>query len=369
MELNLVKKGINLLLATAVLAGVGTGVAQAAPPFVNVVLDGKKVGFPDAQAFVDANGRTLVPVRFVTESLGAGVKWLGETQTVAISYQGKDILLRIGESKATVNGSEKALDTQVILKGNRTFVPLRFVSESLDANVTWDGDTSTVGIQTPAAASTTAQLDAYGRKIRTTNLPSNYKDYPYILEDVPNEMYEMKLRSYDSSSQTPVELLASVPEFKDKSNVDLTMDRIRKHYALLLNVDYKTIDPSWADEIYQYRNQGVGHLGDLQKYVQWVKDNQIEMEGYVDPEPSMIYNGGHEHLVRSKFKLRINHYNEYKNLIYDRSFPSAHLDKGFWYEGVTDITVSTNVFGNWGNSLKVDPFSLMFYNFTIKRQE
>jgi hypothetical protein len=365
------KKSINLVLAAAMTLGTFTAVAAAAPNYVSVVLDGKKVYFPDAQPFIDGNGRTLVPVRFVTESLGAGVNWLGETQTVAIAYQGKDIRLKIGESKATVNGSDTTLDTQVILKGNRTFVPLRFVSESLNAKVSWDGNSSTVGIQTAASAGSTAQLDPFGRKIRTTNLPSNAQDYAYILEDIPNDMYEMPLKNrLPKNFRTPVKQRQDVREYADKHVLDLTMDRIRKHYSLLLNVDYRTIDYSWADEIYQYRNTAVAHLDELKNQVDWIKSNQIQMEGYLDPEPSMIYDDGVSTRVRCKLKFRINSFNEYKDLIYDVSFPFApQWEKGVWYEGYTDIKISTNVMGDWSSHLYVDSFSPLFANYVLKKQE
>ncbi|WFD09035.1 copper amine oxidase N-terminal domain-containing protein [Tepidibacter hydrothermalis] len=78
-------------------------------------------------------GRTLVPVRVVSESMGATVSWEGETKTVTIVKGDKTIKLQ-------VNGK----DAKLI--GNTTYVPVRFVSESLGLNVEWDGETRTVNI-------------------------------------------------------------------------------------------------------------------------------------------------------------------------------------------------------------------------------
>jgi hypothetical protein len=366
------KKGLGLLLAGALMLGTVPTVAEAslAPSYVSVIVDGKKVWFPDAHPFVNSDYRTMVPVRFITESLGADVKWLGETQTVAIQYKGKDIKLRVGEWKATVDGVEKALDTAVMLHNNRTFVPLRFVTETLGGEVTWDGKTQSVQIKTEAYDEN-AQYDRYGRKIRTTNLPKNYHYYPYILEDIPNEMYEMRfVEEPGGDILTPANLLASDPEQITQENIDLWMERVRKHFNLLLNVDYRTIDNRWAEELYSYRNQGVDHLYFLEDYVKWVKENEIQIEGYADPEPSMILDATLGYRARARIKFRILNYKTYDTLIYDRSFKNAGpFEKGVWYNAIVDIELSTNHGGNWGKYLMVSSIPMLFDNAIIRKVE
>ncbi|WP_199624399.1 copper amine oxidase N-terminal domain-containing protein [Paenibacillus alkalitolerans] len=133
-------------LLTALVAVIGMTVfsgpgIDAAPATVNinVIMDGKRLKFPDAKPFVDSNNRTLVPVRFVAENLGAKVAWHDEVDRVEISMDGKYIALVIGEKKALVNGEEVAFDTAAVVRQGRTFVPLRFVSEALGQTVEWDG--------------------------------------------------------------------------------------------------------------------------------------------------------------------------------------------------------------------------------------
>lgn len=76
------------------LFGATASAASLPPTFVSVVLDGKKIWFPDAQAYVDENQRTLVPVRFVAESLGAKVGWEAQSQSVPIERDGQQIRLQ-----------------------------------------------------------------------------------------------------------------------------------------------------------------------------------------------------------------------------------------------------------------------------------
>ena len=85
------------------------------------------------------NDRTLVPIRFITESLGGKVDWNGITKTVTLTIDGKEIKMTIGKTL------EKYGVAPVIIDG-RTFVPVRFVADELGAAVAWDDATKTVTI-------------------------------------------------------------------------------------------------------------------------------------------------------------------------------------------------------------------------------
>ncbi|WP_157942996.1 copper amine oxidase N-terminal domain-containing protein [Acetivibrio saccincola] len=115
---------------------------------LRVVVNGNRVNFPDAEPFIDDNGRTQVPVRFVSEALGAEVGWEGSTKTVTISQRDKEIKIVIGKKDYTINGEKSLMDTEALLKEDRTFVPIRFVSEGLGARVDWDPAVRTVYIDT-----------------------------------------------------------------------------------------------------------------------------------------------------------------------------------------------------------------------------
>ncbi|MEB3103301.1 copper amine oxidase N-terminal domain-containing protein [Ferviditalea candida] len=367
------KKWVSASLSLAMFFGLATGISSAqakTPAFVSVVMDGEKIWFPDAQAFVDENSRTLVPVRFVAEKMNAKVGWEAETMTVPIERGDQRILLTIGESTAMVNGKEETFDTKAIISGGRTFVPLRFVSEVLGATVKWDDAASTALISTREGAE--AKYDQWGRLIRTIDLPKNAKDYPYILADVPNEMYEMKYpHSHPDPTERKVssELYSTIPEFK-KENVDIWMSRLKAFGAVWLNADYQTIDYNWADELFANKVQLNGsELKYIKRYVDWVKENHIQMEGYLDPEPSMIYDDGFGgYHVRSKFRIKFDAFTNNERLIYDTWFPNdVAFEKGVWYEGYTDIYLSTNVGGNWGRTLKVDPQASLFRNYLMKK--
>ncbi len=88
------------------------------------------------------NNRTMLPARFIAESLGAKVTWNGKKREVTIkgkNGKGQDvtILLYIDSDIAYVNGKKVKLDSPAFIENGRTFTPLRFVAEELGANVEW----------------------------------------------------------------------------------------------------------------------------------------------------------------------------------------------------------------------------------------
>ena len=84
------------------------------------------------------NDRTLVPIRFISESLGAKVDWEEETETITISLEDTAIQMQLGSKEYTVNGETKTMDVEATIMRDRTLVPLRVISETFGKNVFWD---------------------------------------------------------------------------------------------------------------------------------------------------------------------------------------------------------------------------------------
>lgn len=111
---------------------------------VEVILNGESKTF--TQPPVIRNGRTLVPMREIFEALGCDVAWDQATQTVTAVKGETEIKLPLGAKTAKVNGIDTPLETGAQLVNDRTMVPVRFVSEALGAKVAWDGETKTISI-------------------------------------------------------------------------------------------------------------------------------------------------------------------------------------------------------------------------------
>ena len=105
---------------------------------VTVKVDSTDVVFPDAQPFVDENGRTQVPIRAVSEMLDCKVDWDDTSKTATITKENGDVVkVTLGSDVLTVNNKSSQMDTTAIIKDDRTFIPVRFVAEALGLEVEW----------------------------------------------------------------------------------------------------------------------------------------------------------------------------------------------------------------------------------------
>ena len=105
---------------------------------VTVKVDSTDVVFPDAQPFVDENGRTQVPIRAVSEMLDCKVDWDDTSKKATITKENGDVVkVTLGSDVLTVNNKSSQMDTTAIIKDDRTFIPVRFVAEALGLEVVW----------------------------------------------------------------------------------------------------------------------------------------------------------------------------------------------------------------------------------------
>lgn len=99
----------------------------------------------DAKPFIK-NNRTLVPLRFVVEALGGEVNWDGENRLVRVNSNGKNIELKIDSPIIKIDGKDVKIDQAAIIKGDRTYVPIRFIAENLDMVVNYINESREIEI-------------------------------------------------------------------------------------------------------------------------------------------------------------------------------------------------------------------------------
>jgi hypothetical protein len=141
MEMNN-RMNVRFGIAVALLATVAGASAQ-----IQVTVDGKPVAF-GATKPIRRDGRVLVPLRGIFEAMGAGVKWDSATQTVTATKEKKTVVLFIGQTQAKVDGMDVRLDAPAMIVNGATLVPLRFVSEALGADVNYKPSMQLVAIKT-----------------------------------------------------------------------------------------------------------------------------------------------------------------------------------------------------------------------------
>ncbi len=112
---------------------------------VKIVIDGERI-MPDTAPMI-VTGRTLVPIRAVAEKMGYNVGWNDATQTVTMIGK-HDLAFTINSQTAMKNFEQFTLDVPAILFNSRTYLPLRAVTEAMDAQVSWSEEENTVYITT-----------------------------------------------------------------------------------------------------------------------------------------------------------------------------------------------------------------------------
>ena len=180
------KKAISILLMVVIII---MCVNVSAQTDVKVTLDGNEVYFPDAKPFIDERDRVLVPIRFVSEALGALVDWENESQTAIIKQGQDEIRYTVYQPMAYLNSEMMVMDTYGILKDCRTMVPIRFISELLGCAVVWDENTSTVVITSPK------EVTEFPEPEISVNYPKSISDKRLLWIDVDN--YRVFVRSGD----------------------------------------------------------------------------------------------------------------------------------------------------------------------------
>jgi len=169
-----IKKATGLILAMILIFGLLAGTANAADP-IRIVIDGKEVK-SDVAPVVE-NGRTLVPLRVISETLGADVEWTASTRTVTIRTAAYTVIFQQNSSTFTVNGATRTLETPCKSVGGRTMIPLRAFADSIGAEVSYSNNTAYVNYFTTISGSikisgsTTVQpiMEAAARNLQTMN--------------------------------------------------------------------------------------------------------------------------------------------------------------------------------------------------------
>lgn len=183
-------------------------------------------GFP----FIDSNNRTQVPLRITMESLGAEVDWNQDTQTVVVVKDDMKVEVPIGKSYLIKNGQKIPHDTAAIIRGNRTYIPIRAVLEAFGSEVGWKSETQTVILDGQSF---------YGNDGKTPSAAACSKSHPgdftiTTVEHYPGNILALKIEKLNEADTVSIHTDA----VKAKAEVFKYGD----HYIAVLPIDlYVTI--------------------------------------------------------------------------------------------------------------------------------
>jgi len=140
---------VLIVLALLVVLPAGAFAAEEA----NVNFNGEKLSFEvPAQ---NVNGRVLVPLRAIFEKMGATVDWNPDTETATAKKGDQVVILKINDTKPTVDGKVVEIDQPGVILNGRTLAPLRFVAEAFGGSVEWVSGSNTAFISYRSGSSET----------------------------------------------------------------------------------------------------------------------------------------------------------------------------------------------------------------------
>ncbi|MFD0670352.1 N-acetylmuramoyl-L-alanine amidase [Cohnella sp. GCM10027633] len=148
------KKWLPLLFVVTVMLFLSAGMAYAEKATVTpkLILDGKVLQ-PQVPPIIK-NNYVMVPVRIITESLGYEVDYLNAKKQVTVSGGAKKIVMSVDQPTAYVDGKPKKMDMPPVLQSNSVLIPLRFLSESVGIQVFWDNPTKSVFLYSDESSNT-----------------------------------------------------------------------------------------------------------------------------------------------------------------------------------------------------------------------
>ncbi|USG67998.1 stalk domain-containing protein [Brevibacillus ruminantium] len=120
--------------------------AQSPGPVISLIVDG--IGVKTDVPPLHQNGRILVPIRFVAEQLGTKVSYDADSRRVTLRDGVNQVAVFADSRIGYVNGERVTLDTATVIQNQRTMIPVRFVSETLGYSVAWDNRAKVVKIRT-----------------------------------------------------------------------------------------------------------------------------------------------------------------------------------------------------------------------------
>ena len=138
------KKNFLTVLGTLLILILTNSIVFANTP-IKVMVDNEILSF-DTDPFIE-NGTTLVPMRKIFESLNANVTWVNETKQIIATDDVNYIILTVGSKAAQKNGENIKLLIEPKIVNGSTYVPARFIAESLNADVQWNNSSRTVVIK------------------------------------------------------------------------------------------------------------------------------------------------------------------------------------------------------------------------------
>jgi hypothetical protein len=330
---------------------------------ITVIINGKVQSYD--QSPVIKNGSTLVPLRGIFESLGATINYESSTQTVTGTKGKTTVVLQIGSETATKNDSTVTLAQSAQIVNGRTMVPLRFIGEALGAQLSWDGTTKTVTITSSSPTETSNEPKGEDTITNREEDSAENSIHNYTKEEMKSwidkdadlirlDKYPIASDFHDTLAEANAsELGLDDPRFDPiKTIIENRYNPLVKYMDTYYNRDYRTIGDEWIKGIRHMYRTDWKYKGDVydardgelpmlfDRFVQETKDNNWIMESIFVTDLSMVF---HQQINgKPQKKIRGTQYIRYSS---GTNLPEG-LELNKWYKRDIDVVLWSPSYGS-----------------------
>lgn len=188
-------------------------------PSVKIYLEDKLL-ISDVQPFIE-NDRTMVPVRMVAENMGYDVLWNPTNRMVTVLSTRQRIILTIDETTAQVGKQQVEMDTPAMIRNDRTFVPIRFISENFGFDVDWDDETRSVLITAPKATPTPSPTPKPTQTPKPSSKPTTDASGDYGTVDEEDDLIINKIFTERTANQLYLKIQATGGRIENPKTMEL----------------------------------------------------------------------------------------------------------------------------------------------------
>lgn len=211
---------------------------------VTVRVNGEDITFEDPEALPKImNDRTMLAARAFYEKIGAKVDWNGKGRTVTVTKDKDKIVLKIDSNKALVNGKEVALDSPAVIVKNKTYIPVRFVSEAFGYKVKYDKNDGMPIVD--IFNMTEKELEA---KLAEIEKEDNYKMIASMKTDLKDEEVVETLKELYEGKELEKLLAAKADLDKNPELLKKYQEENKKEMEAFLKEDKEEVKEEKADK-------------------------------------------------------------------------------------------------------------------------
>jgi len=303
---------IMLVLLIALSFNAAPVMAGGDPSSFTVKLNNSYVDFGDQVPYSDeVTGRIMIPLRSTAQLLGASVDWDNSKNTAIIKKDGTTILMQVGSNTPIVNGKPTTMDAPAEICNSRVMVPLRFVSETMGCNVQWDSANQIANIYSNGVVPI-QPVQITPPEINNVGLPNEDQIQTSLTEEdiqrlrsypVVSEKVQQDLRMYSADVQATFGINFDTFNESRKASLLNAVSILNDIWPFdYVNFASQTYVENYLAKYYSVGERSAANEAVIKRYIAESVANKLQLNAYLLSSQNLIYQASPKYaVVRTKY--------------------------------------------------------------------